>query len=119
MSWQDELTAVPDVAGPESVDVEIVFTGRYNHKGQYVDIVLNGEVIGTHLDPEYHACRLLAARGVTGTVNFWRRGPLRHVSSLDIERGSKCHTGDGRKHIRVSRYVPYPGRDKIEAQILE
>ena len=86
--------------------------GRFDkRRGQRYNVIFDGEQIVTDaIDAEYAACRVLAARGVTGRLETWRTEAA-HASMVihDIEDAAKLTVRENRAQgpsvIRYQSFV--------------
>jgi hypothetical protein len=86
---------------------------RPGPRGYRYDVLVGGEVVCTSRDPQFAACRVLAERGVTGSIRFWREGKTTWDSMLDIERGAGMRTIDSdRGGLSFGKYTPPDERFK-------
>lgn len=58
--------------------------------------------------PEFDACRVLAAQGLTGDVELWRRDGAGPAMVLDIEKAAKLTVSEGDFGLRVVEWAPMP-----------
>lgn len=88
------------------ITIYLIPTGKRSpERTETYEIELDGIVIGEHRDPEFHACRLLKERGLSGKVCFFRRGLPTPDCILDIEKGAGLMTSDDRKNgPRIVKY---------------
>jgi hypothetical protein len=56
------------------IHLTIKSTGQYGSRGEFYEVVHDGEIIVRSVDPECCACRVLEARGISGFAHFWRDG---------------------------------------------
>lgn len=112
----------PTDAFPNSTSITRVYLshGRFeNRRGQTYNVHLDGpgeELIVTNaFDPEYAACRVLVARGVTGRLEVWRPGSA--FASLiirDIAKGASLTIReDARRGPCVVKYRPRFEPDEV------
>jgi hypothetical protein len=88
---QEGLTAVGDANVTPVHRIVIEPTGIRGERGQRYRVRFGGEVlIADTWNPEFEACRALAARGFTGPFEVWRVGKA-HPDMLipDIEEGAR------------------------------
>jgi hypothetical protein len=65
-------------------------------------------------NPEYDACRVLLAKGITGRLEVWRAGTTFPASSIDIERGAGWTISETEEHgPRLVRWRRFEDRDGI------
>ena len=83
-------------------------------RGYIYDVFRGPFLIVSSRDPEYAACRYLAATGLRGTARFWREGKGCHDSSLDIQRGAKWSAIDTKNGVRAVRYRNHWRREAQE-----
>jgi len=61
-------------------------------------------------NPEFDACRILQARGITGTLQVWRVGKARPDMTLDIARASRLTIretdAEGPRLVRWETFSP-------------
>jgi len=85
--------------------VEIVSRGV---RGQLYRVTYNGEpIVRASHDPEFAACRELAARGHTGRLEVYRVDTTAPSIRLDIEKGALlCVLETEREGPRLARWKP-------------
>ena len=69
------------------IDIEPISLGDRGHR--YCVIYAGGVLIGNTRNPEYDACRVLLAMGITGRLEIWHPGVAYPASAIDIERGAR------------------------------
>lgn len=85
------------------------FTGT-GEKAQRYRIWHDGAVlIENTWNPEYDACRALAAKGITGKAEFWRKGGTAPCSRVDIERGARTTVADTVRGLHLCKWTPFDG----------
>jgi hypothetical protein len=79
-------------------------------RGYQYDVIFEGEVLVTSLDPEFAAARALRDRGHTGRLEFFRPGnPAAQLVMRDLVRAANfCATLDG----RFAKYRPFDAKLK-------
>ena len=84
-------------------------SGRDNY--YLYDVAFNGETIvsGSRI-PEFDACRVLLARGLTGTLVLADAVTGKDRLSLDIERGAKLTVREDQNRApRLAEWKPFDG----------
>jgi hypothetical protein len=102
----------PERAFSMTIDVWIVPTNKFGTKGETYEIYFGEELLTSGWSPEYDACRLLLARGITGKLRFWRRGKKHFDLQIDIERGAQLAVlENARRGPVVVKWKPFAGLD--------
>ncbi len=97
------------VAVPTS-EVHDVEIGAAEHttRASLYTIRYRGEVIvEAARDPEFEACRVLHARGITGRLRTWWRGSPHHALTMDIAWGATRRTGEGKAGLQTVKWQPF------------
>lgn len=105
----DEVTANPEPAITR-IEIERVSTGQ---RGPLFKVTLAGEIIvASSRNPEFDACRVLLARGVTGTLVSRHAGQSYDAMRVKIEIGAALTTSeDVSGRLRFAKWQPYSGHD--------
>jgi len=79
-------------------------------RGYKYDVIFEGEILVTSIDPEFAAARVLRDRGYTGALQFFRPGkPGAALTMRDLVRAANFRaTPDG----RFAKYVPFDAKLK-------
>jgi len=78
------------------------------HRVTYANTVL----LESSRDPEHDAARALLEKGITGTLEVWRRGSSCAAMRLDIEETAKWKIDEGpNRGPRRVRWRPFPKSD--------
>ena len=90
--------------------ISIEPTNIRGERGQYYKVIYNGAIlIEDTRNPEYDACRVLLAMGITGRLQTWRQGSQAPCLRLDIENGAKVTIEEGqRAGPRLRRWEAHP-----------
>ena len=90
------------------IDLTLKRRTRPGPKGYLYAVLERDVLILTSLNPEFDACRVLAAAGRQGKVRFWRPDRPTHDSEFDIQRAAKFTVRENAKHApRIVKYVPF------------
>jgi hypothetical protein len=64
----------------------------------HYDIVFDGEtIVAGSITPEFDACRVLLARGLTGKLDIFDAVTKKLCMTVDIEKGARLTVGETRK----------------------
>src|SRR5262245_15334886 len=80
------------------------------HRGQLYRVHYAGAVlVESSRNPEFDGARALAAKGITGRVEVWRRGGTSPAMAFDIEKAARLTVKEGDKDgLRFARWQPHP-----------
>src|SRR5262245_9170867 len=80
------------------------------HRGQLYRVHYAGAVlVESSRNPEFDGARALAAKGITGRLEVWRRGGTYPAMALDIERAARLTVKeDDKGGLRFVRWQPHP-----------
>jgi hypothetical protein len=94
------------------IDIEPISLGQ---RGQLYRVRHAGAVlIQSSRNPEFEACRLLLAKGISGKVEVWHWGAVFPAMRLDIEKGARLTVEEGdRVGPRFARW--YPRSEEVAA----
>ena len=102
-----------------AVDHKIIIepTNIRGERGQHYRVIYNGAIlIEDTRNPEYDACRMLLAIGITGRLQTWCQGSQAPCLRLDIESAANLTIEEGqRAGPRLRRWVAHPDAAKLEA----
>jgi hypothetical protein len=86
-------------------------------RGQHYRVMYKGAIlIKDTRNPEYDACRVLLAMGITGKLEAWRKNRQAPCLRLDIESGANVTVEEGQRvGPRLRRWVAHPDAAKLEA----
>jgi len=101
--------------------IEIEPIGRARSTGQRYRAMWNGEVIvAASKNPELETCRILAARGISGTIETFSPGGTVARMRIDIVRGAELTTSEGEASgPKFKRWQPHPSFQIDEFEIEE
>jgi hypothetical protein len=87
------------------IDIEPVSLGQ---RGQLYLVRHDGAVLDAgSRNPEFDACRLLLAKGMSGKVQVWHQGAVFPAMRLDIEKGARLTVEESdRIGPRLARWYP-------------
>src|SRR5262245_12917254 len=87
------------------IDIEPVSLGQ---RGQLYLVRHAGAVlVASTRSPEFDACRLLLAKGISGKVEVWHEGAVFPAMRLDIEKGASLTVEESdRVGPRFARWYP-------------
>ena len=90
--------------------VELQLTRNAGTGARYRVTYLGKTLVESARDPEFEACRVLLAKGVTGTLLTYTLGSSVPRMRVDIAMGAQLMTIDNvADGPRISRYRPHPG----------
>ena len=92
-------------------------TNIRGERGQHYRVIYKRAIlIEDTRNPEYDACRVLLAMGITGEVQTWRQDRQEPCLRLDIERGANLTVEEGQRvGPRLRRWVAHPDAANLEA----
>ena len=89
--------------------VDIQLTHHTSTGARYRVTYLGATLVESARDPEFEACRVLLAMGITGTLVTYNPGGSVSRMRVDIEHGAKLTTVEKAKDgPRLARYRPHP-----------
>ena len=97
--------------------ISIEPTNIRGERGQHYRVIYNRAIlIEDTRNPEYDACRVLLAMGITGMLETGRQGSLAPCLRLDIARGANLTVEEGQRvGPRLRRWVAHPDAANLEA----
>ena len=85
-------------------------TNIRGERGQHYRVIYKGAIlIEDTRNPEYDACRVLLAMGITGKLETWRPDRQAPCLRLDIEKGARVTVEEGQRGgPRLRRWEAHP-----------
>jgi hypothetical protein len=83
-------------------------TASRTTRGQVYRVYFGGELIKTSWCPEFDACRVLVARGLTGSLEVWRAGKAHADMTIrDIRVGARLTVEEGTRGPLIVPWRPW------------
>ena len=103
------------MTGDHKISIEP--TNIRGERGQHYSVIYKGAIlIGDTRNPEYDACRVLLAMGITGRLQTSRQDREEPCLRLDIERGANLTVEEGQRvGPRLRRWMAHPDPADLEA----
>jgi hypothetical protein len=95
-------------------------TGQYRSRGEFYEVVHDGEIIVRSVDPECRACRVLEARGISGFAHFWRDGQSTWSTRMSTIWGASHRVRESATHgLALARWTPFPTEPQLGTETEE